>query len=372
MNWQSLRDEFPATRQWAFLDHAGVSAISRPAADRMVEFARDVSENGSTCVGRWAEVAEQVRHTIARLLHADPLGIALVKNTTEAIDLIAEGYPWEAGDNVVFPADEYPSNQYPWMNLADRGVECRRVEPNGNRLGLDHFAAAIDARTRIVAVSQVGYASGFRIDLDKLGDLCRGRGVLLLVDAIQGLGVFPIDVSRSPIDFVACGSHKWLQGPQGSGFLYIRPELIERIRPVAVGAHSVVDPFNYGQIDFRLKPGAGRFEGGTPNFGGIASWGVAVDRLLGLVPSIAERVKALTDLVCDRAASAGARVFSSRAGGDWSGIVSLETAEDPAVVAQRCRAAGVVVNKRGGRVRVACHGYNNEGDLDRLFAALRG
>src|SRR5206468_3207515 len=228
------------------------------------------------------------------------------------------------GDNIVTAAEEYPANVYPWMNLASRGVEFRTVSSRDSRIWLDDIRAAIDSRTRLVSLSFVEYASGFRNDLDAVGALCRERGVLFVVDAIQGLGVLPLDVARTPVDALAADGHKWLLGPEGLGVFWCRRELAERLHPVGVGWHSVVGAFDFARVDFTLKPGAGRWEGGTPNVGGILALGASLGLLLEAgIDAVAERVLALTDRLCEQAARAGLTVFSSRRPGDRSGIVSL-------------------------------------------------
>ncbi len=370
MDLNKLRDEFPVTRRWAFFDHAAVSPLPRRTADSLHAWADDMLANGITCLSDWVRRTETARERIGTLIGCDPLDIALLKNTSEGIGIVAEGYPWREGDNIVLPAEEYPSNQYPWINLADRGVAVRQVPSRGNRVSIDDLRDAMDGRTRVVAVSFVQFASGFRCDLDALGELCRDRGVALFVDAIQGLGALPIDVSRTPIDFLACGGHKWLCGPQGTAFLYIQRNWIERLRPVGVGAHSVVNAFDYGTIDYSLKPHAGRYESGTLNFGGLAALGESVGLWLQYgVADTAERVKQLTDRLCERAAAAGVRIFSSRAGEDWSGVVSLDI-DDATAAMKRCRDAGIVVRDRGGRLRVAPHCYNTSDEIDRLVEVL--
>ena len=207
MDWSALRAaEFPVTERWVFLDHGGVSPLPLTTARTLAEYALDISRNGSAGLKPWAEKTEQTRKRLARLLNCDPLDLALVKNTGEGLVIVAEGYPWRAGDNVVVAAEEYPSNQYPWMVLGNRGVEVRRVLSRGNRITLDDLAAAMDGRTRVLALSFVEFASGYRNDLAAVGGLCRERGVHFCVDAIQGLGVLPLDLGRVPVDFLATGA----------------------------------------------------------------------------------------------------------------------------------------------------------------------
>lgn len=370
MDWNALRSLFPVTQRWAFLDHAGVSAASGPALHRLAECTKDICENGSASVSRWSDHAEHVRKELAHFINGDPAGLALTSNTTSAIGFVAEGLPWRNGDNVVVPADEYPANVYPWMNLADRGVEIRWIKPHGNRIEMNDVREAVNSRTRLVAISWVGFGSGFCCDVADLSDLCDSRDVYLLVDAVQGLGALPFDVKAMGTEFVACGCHKWMLSFQGAGFFYIRPSLLDAINPRMVGAFSV-DPVDFSQIDFTLKKDARRWQGGTLNLPGIAAWGASVDMLTKIgKPAIAERIKYLTDYVCDRAAESRIELFSDRS--QWSGIVSFSTGDrDPLALKINCKEAGVIVNCRAGRLRVSPHYYNNEEDLDRFLEAVK-
>jgi len=373
MNWDQFRSQFPVTRRWAFFDHAAVAPLPSPAVDALKEYADDLAANGIANVSRWVNRVKQVRQLAAQLLNAGPASVAFIKNTSDGINWVAEGYPWKSGDNVVLAAEEYPSNQYPWMNQANRGVSVRAVPSRGNRIAIDDLRAAMDDRTRIVALSFVEFASGFRNDLDAIGSMCRERGVYFFVDAIQGLGVLPLDVQRSPVDFLAADSHKWLLGPEGIGIFWIRHELIDVLHPVGVGWNSVVNSHDFGKIDYRLKPGADRWEGGAPNVAGIHAMGASLQILLDMgVAELKNRVLALTDYLCEQSPRSGLEVFSSRAAGEKSGIVSLGTpGRDPNELKRRCRDAGVIVNQRAGRLRLSPHAYNTVEEIERFLTALK-
>lgn len=373
MDWSSFRAQFPVTARWAFLDHAAVAPLPAPAVRALNDYAQSLAANGITAFREWFARLTHVRRLAAQLINAkNPDDVYFVPNTTHGIGVVAEGFPWRAGDNVVLAAEEYPSNQYPWMNLAHRGVEVRVVPSRGNRILIDDVRAAMTDRTRVLTVSAVEFASGFRHDLDALGELCRARDVFFFVDAIQALGAFPVDVQRTPIDALSADGHKWLLGPEGAGIGYVRAEWVDRLHPIGVGANSVVNPWAFSTIDFRLKPHAGRFEGGAYNMPGVTALGASLELLLGAGGgAIERRVTELTDHLCDRAASLGWTVFSSCAEGERSGIVSLTHPELPAdEVMSRCKAAGVAVNSRAGRVRVSPHAYNTTDEIDRFFAAL--
>src|SRR5262245_12073996 len=181
MDWTSLREQFPVTRRWAFLDHAAVAPLSPPPQRAVVEYAADLADNGDVHEPLWVRRVNEVRRLFGQLLNADPLDVAFVKNTSEGVGIVAEGFPWRPGDNVVTAAEEYPANVYPWMNLRGRGVELRTVPSRGSRILIDDVRAAMDGHTRVVSISWVEFASGFRNDLDALGALCRERGVFFFV-----------------------------------------------------------------------------------------------------------------------------------------------------------------------------------------------
>jgi cysteine desulfurase/selenocysteine lyase len=377
MDWAALRGELPVTENWAYFDHAAVAPLSVRAVRALREWGDDMLANGLIHERRWLTRVEEVRRLAARLINADPLDVAFIKNTSEGVGIVAEGLPWQPGDNVVIAQEEYPANQYPWLNLRDRGVGVRAVpsRPDG-RLWIDDVAAALDARTRLLSLSWVEFASGFRNDLDALGELCRSKQIAFFVDAIQGLGVFPLDVRQTPIDFLAADGHKWLLAPEGAGILWVRREWIDRLRALDIGWNSVVGSRDFTTIDFRLKPHAGRYESGSLNVAGITALGGSLELLLEVgLDQVAARVLELTDYLCRRVAEQAApTVYSSRRPGDRSGIVSLAYA-DPNEVAARvrlCRGNGIVVNRRAGRLRVSPHCYNSIEEIDRLVAYLHG
>lgn len=372
MDWNSFRRQFPTTERWAFFDHAAVSPLPAPCVAAMKEYVDDMAINGVVSFERWNKRIDEARQSAGQLLNADRLDVAFVANTTTGIGNIAEGFPWHPGDNVVTAAEEYPSNQYPWMNLRDRGVEVRAVASRGNRVALDDLRNAMDARTRVLAISAVEFASGFRNDLAALGEICRSKSIFFFVDAIQSLGIFPMDVTQLPIDALSADGHKWLLGPEGAGVFWVRREWLDCLHPIGVGWHSVVGAADFSTIDFCLKPHAGRWEGGTANVAGIVGLGASLRLLLDVgIATISDRILHLTDYLCEKAAGIGWNVFSSRSAGEKSGIVSLtKDGVSPWEAKKRCFAKGIVVNVRSGRLRVSPHAYNTFEEIDRLIAVL--
>ncbi|MEX1095651.1 MAG: aminotransferase class V-fold PLP-dependent enzyme [Planctomycetales bacterium] len=382
LSWTDVRARMPVAGEWAYFDHAAVAPLSGPARDALREWADDVAAAGDAHWPQWRARIERARQLAAELIGADEAEVALVRNTTEGVNLVAEGYPWRPGDNVVLPAGEFPTNLYPWLNLADRGVEVRQVPAENERLDLDRLADACDERTRIVAASWVGYATGWRNDPRELAEVAHSRGALLFLDAIQGLGVFPLDVRTSGVDFLAADGHKWLLGPEGAGVFFIRREHLDRLRPLGLGWNSVRNPGDFEapgrRTDRRsvlasLKE-AGRYEGGSYNVGGIAALAESLAMLLEFaVPRISERLLAVTDGLCRSLEDAGASIASSREGERRSGIVAFDwPGEEPGAVRRRCLDRKVVLSCRGGRLRISPHVYSNDEDAERLLAALRG
>ena len=208
----------------------------------MHEWAADITENGDVNHGRWMKRIEEVRGMFGRLLNCDPLDVAFVKNTSEGVGIIAEGFPWQPGDNVVTAEEEYPANVYPWMNLASRGVELRRVPLREGRVLLDDLHGAIDSRTRVLTISWVEYATGFRNDIDAIGALCRERGVFFFLDAIQALGVFPLDLQHTPVDALAADGHKWLLGPRAPASFMCAATWVERCAPSGSAGTASSEP----------------------------------------------------------------------------------------------------------------------------------
>jgi selenocysteine lyase/cysteine desulfurase len=371
MDWTAWRLEHPITARWAYFGHAAVAPVTARARQTLIDWANDLADNGVVHDSTRVRRIEEVRRLAGQLLHADPLDIAFVKNTSEGLGIVAEGLSWNSGDNVVTAAEEYPANLYPWMNLAGRGVELRMVPSRDGRILVDDLRAAMDGRTRLVTLSFVEYGSGFRNDLDAIGSLCRERGILFCVDAIQGLGVLPLDLQQTPVDFLAADGHKWLLGPEGAGLFYVRREMLDRLHPVGIGWNSVTHARDFSQIRLDLKPNAGRWESGSLNVGGILALGASMEVLLEVgIPAIGERVLELTDYLCAEAPRAGAFVYSSRRPGEASGIVSLVPASPAGPLVRRCKEAGIIVNLREGRLRVSPHAYNSHEELDRLIGLL--
>jgi cysteine desulfurase / selenocysteine lyase len=375
--WTWWRQQMPITRLWAYFDHAAVGPLSGPAAAAIQEFASQAAEQGDTVWPQWAANIEQLRRGFGALLGSEPEQICIVPNTTTGINLVAEGWPWQLGQNVIVPEGEFPSNLFPWQNQTSRGVEVRLVPRRDGQVLVDDLIARIDAATRIIAVSWVGYASGYRIDIDSLVQQAHARNVLVCLDAIQGLGMFPLDLTETPVDFLAADGHKWLLGPEGCGIAMIRSEHLNKLRCGNVGWASVKNSFNYAAPVLDLRDTAARFETGSANMMGATALAASLDLFLQVrrhhgPHAIAQRVLELTHNLNEQLLAVGATTRFPRAPQHQSGILTFEV---PGVAASDVRklalASHVVLSCRDGGVRASVHAYNNHDDIARLVDVVK-
>lgn len=364
---------FPVTERLVYMNHAAVGPLARASVERAHSVAVDISENGDDhWFDRLAEY-ERVRTLAARLLGAQAAHeVAFVANTSDGLSVVANGLDWREGDNIVGANCEFPSNVYPWMRLASRGVEYRQTPERDGRLDLDELFALVDHRTRVIALSWVQFASGFRVDLARVGEFCRAHNIMFVVDAIQGLGAIPVDVERDGVDVLAASAHKWLLGSEGIGLLYVSDRVLDRLEPVKVGWTSVEDWIKWSRYDLTWREGAGRFECGTLNCMGLYALGASLDILLDVGNrAIAEQCFALTEHLVAGLRSHGFTIVSSRRQGEWSGIVAATHPErSPADIVKRLRAADVAVAHRLGRLRISPHFYNTHDEVERVLAEV--
>jgi selenocysteine lyase/cysteine desulfurase len=366
--------EFPITREWAFFNHAGVAPIAARAGAAMRQYVQE-AERDAYLTGKWYKRAEEVRRAAARIINAHPAELAFVKNTSEGLAFVANGLEWKAGDEIVSTAVEYPSNVYPWMDLQKRfDVEHVMVpeEPDG-RIDIQKIFFAVTPRTKMIALSHVEYASGYRNDIAAIGDFCRKRGILLCVDAIQAIGCLPVDVKAMQIDFLSADGHKWMLGPEGLGFFYCRRELIERMRP-EVGWMNVINSIDYGNYDFTLRSDAKRFECGSYNIPGVLALGASLDLLLEVgMDTVWGRVDGLCEMIAEGARRKGYRVISPREKEEErSGIVAFvsRTRKDHPEIVQQLEKQRIIIVPREGRLRASPHFYQSEETIRRLIDAL--
>jgi cysteine desulfurase / selenocysteine lyase len=364
--------EFPVSRTFLYLNHAGVSPIPASAAAAGADLLAQVRDEGAYRHRKWVEVADGARGLFARLVGASPDEIALVKNTSEGISLVAAGFPWREGDNLVTANVEFPANVYPWLRLRPRGVEVRMVQARGGRIPCEDLFQACDARTRLIALSSVEFANGYRNDLPRIGAFCRKQGIFFCVDGIQSVGLLPMDVKAFGIDALAADGHKWMLAPEGVGGLFIERDVMEMIEPVVLGWHSVRNRFDFENYDFTLSPDARRFEPGSFNTAGLASFGASLRLILSTgVDRIWERVFGLTEEAVAAADRAGYEVLSPRRPEERSGIVTVRVPDaDPHALWKALLARNIVCSSRAGGIRISPHFYNTSGEIADFFRNL--
>ena len=364
---------FPIKRHKIYLNNASIGPLSTPAISAVNDFMADVRDNGRNNYPHWcAQADHKIKGRIAALIGAHISEIAFIKNTTEGILIVANGIDWRPGDNVIIADIEYPSNVYCWMNLKKRGVAIKWIKTRMGGFTAEDVANLIDEHTRLISLSAVQFLNGFRLDLEKIGELCRTRNVLLNLDAIQLLGALDLDVGRYHIDFFSAGGHKWLMAPIGTGIFYCRRNALEHLQPTNVGYHSVDKTEDDIDYDFTLKPHAGRFEEAIVNFPGIWGLDAAIDIInqIGTL-RIEQHIKSLNQIAMDGLSSRGYLIVSPTADKARSGILCFKHPSFPTQdINDRLEAAGVFTAIRGDAIRISPSYYNDEDEIAAMLAAL--
>lgn len=379
--WAELhrtRDEqFPITRNWSWFNTATYGPLPVCNIEAQASFLHGMSI-GETApgIGHWWEGAASVRGTVGRLINADPEDICFLKSTNEGLGLVVTGLDWAAGDEVITYDQEFPSTAYPWLGLARKGVVVKFIRDRGRaRFNVDDVAELIGPRTRVVCLSLVNFGNGFRAPIEAIAELCRPLGIWLVVDAVQAAGCLPIDVQSLGAHLVSAHGYKSLCSGFGISFCYVAPPLRESLAVAVPGWKSIENVTDItNQLDYQLTlaGGARRFESGVQNVSGMYGMGASIDLFLGLgVELIGQHVLAMSALVAEQVEARGYHVVSSRAPAERSGIVSVDCGDRaPADVAADLKRAAVMCAVREGRLRISCHLFVTENDVQRLTTAL--
>ena len=356
-----IATEFPAQANLIYLNHAAVAPWPKRSADAVCNFAQENFQYGSKHYPRWLEVENQTRTLLARLINApDVDDIALLKNTSEGLSVIAYGLEWQAGDNIVISDEEFPSNRVVWQSLAQFGVEVREVNLSQAVDPEQALINATDKQTRLLSISSVQYASGLRMNLLKLGEHCHHQSILFCIDAIQSLGALDFDVQACHADFVVADGHKWMLGPEGVALFYVRAELRPRLKLHEFGWHMLEQPGDYQRKQWQVARTARRFECGSPNMLGIHGLHTSLSLLLEIgMPQVEaeviERSCYLIELIHD---APELRLLTRDTPDRISGIVTFaHTAIAADTLQQKLMQAGVICAARGEGVRFSPHFY---------------
>ncbi len=369
----NIADEFAQQPGLRYLNHAAVAPWPARASRAVARFAEENMRQGARDYPHWLKVERQLRERLQRLLNAPSSDdIALVKNTSEALSFVAFGLDWREGDEVVISDEEFPSNRLVWEALAPKGVSVREVSLAGADPEAD-LLAACGARTRLLAISAVQYASGLRLDLERLGHECERRGVLLCIDAIQQLGALPFDASANRCAFAMADGHKWMLGPEGLGVFYCRADLRERLTLHEFGWHMVEHAGDYDRRDWQPASSARRFECGSPNLLGA----MALEASLSLLEEIG--MNSVERLLSERVdwlhegmqRITGLTLLSPVRRERRSGIVTFRLAGwDNQALFDRLKEAQVICAQRGGGIRFSPHFYTSPQVIEDTLALL--
>ncbi|MGR8933167.1 MAG: aminotransferase class V-fold PLP-dependent enzyme [Gammaproteobacteria bacterium] len=364
--------EFPLAEHLIYLNHAAMAPWPQRTRTAVSEFAEQNCRFGSHYYPDWLRKESELRTQLQGLLQAPSSDdIALVKNTSEALSFVAYGLDWRAGDNIVTSNEEFPSNRLPWQSLAAQGVELRQADLFGGKTPEDALFALVDNRTRLLTVSSVQFASGLRMDVERIGAFCKKQRILFCIDAIQSLGALRFDVQAYQADFVMADGHKWMLGPEGLGVFYTTPEARERLKLTQYGWHMMKDTHNYENKPWEIHPTARCFECGSPNMLGIHALSASLsllqetgmDRVEAL---LLERTDFLSDLIAksDRLELLGTPPSPLK-----SGIVVFKhKSVANAGLHRYLQEQGVFCALRGAGIRYSPHFYNSLDEIARAVA----
>ena len=371
---EKIRKAFPVTEKYTYLNSAAVGTIPAVAVEAVYSQLKDVSENGTVNFNDWVATKNRARELVAQMLNVKAEQIAFLRNTSDGFASVAGGISWQTGDNIVTFAKEFPANFYAWRRIRDEfGVELRLCPEREGRIDLDEFISLIDSDTKLVSISAVQFASGFRADLERIGEAARKADALFAVDIIQGFGALPFDLPAQLVDIASGASHKWLVAPEGCGILYLSDKARERVKPTLVGWISVEEPWDFDDYEQDFKPNALAWESGT---GGSALFYGLEESLKLLnetgIENIENYLEELTDFLCELLAGKNYELISSREKGEKSQIVCIKhrnglTSNE---IAKKLQSENIIISPRGDRLRIAPHFYNNREDIEKLVEHL--
>ncbi len=368
MDKKELRKLFPITEKYIYLDHAGVAPVNLMALEAAGNFMESATRNAEFDYNNWTEQVEGVRADFADLISSKPEEIAFVRNTSHGISLVAGGLEWKEGDSIIIYEKTFPANIYPWLNLESKGVKVKFIKSDNPFFNISDIEKLVDSTTRLISVSSVEFTNSYRVDLESVGNFCRERGIYFFVDAIQTLGVFPIDVNKFNIDFLAADGHKWLLSPEGTGIFFCSNRVVNVLSPPILGWKSIVNEFEFETIDFNLKPNALKFEEGSQSILGILTLGASLKLLNKIgIQNVQDEIQRLGDLIIKLAAERGFQLNTPSDKESRGGFFVFSGEFDPDVVKEKLGEKNIMVKSRGGGLRVAPHIYNTDEEVLTLF-----
>ncbi len=371
-----MRNEFPMRGGLNYLNHAAVGVWPRRTAEAVKAFAEENLWQGAADYPAWMRVECELKQRLQRMLNAETVDdIALVKNTSEGLSLVAYGLDWRPGDNIVLTDQEFPSNRIVWESLKPLGVESRRARLSESESPETAIMNLCDERTRLVSISSVQFGTGLRLDLSRLGKFCRKSDILFCIDAIQSLGALRLDAQAAYADFIVADGHKWMLGPEGLALFYTRSDAREKLKLHQYGWHMVQHAGDYDRSDWQSAKSGRRFEPGSPNMLGIHALNASLSLLedIGMESIESSVLKNTSILMSLINQEARLELITPEAKGRFAGIVTFRhrTADQQALY-RFLMGHGVICAARGGGIRFSPHFYNRPEQLEQSVMLVRG
>ena len=368
-----LSTEFNLDDNVIYLNHAAVAPWPVRTEKAVNAFCRENVTIGSKKYAHWLTVENRLKNQLAQLINAPSVDeIALVKNTSEALSFVAYGLDWATGDKVVTSDEEFPSNMIPWESLANQGVRVNKVHLKDADDPTAALISQLDDQTKLLTISSVQYASGLRVDLERLGHACQDKGILFCIDAIQSIGAFPVDVQKYNADFMMADGHKWMLGPEGLGVFYCRQSAINKLKLTQYGWHMVEEMGNYDNPEWTTASSARRFECGSPNMLSIHALSASISLLLDIgMDTVSREVIKRGQYVIEKVLQNPSLELLTNPDNDGNNIIVFKSKNGSTdSLFDDLTARQVVCAKRGGGIRFSPHFYTPFEVIDRAFALI--
>jgi len=368
-----ISNEFNLDDNIIYLNHAAVAPWPLRTEKMVNDFCRENVTIGSKKYANWLKVEDHLKQQLAQLLNAKSTDeIALVKNTSEALSFVAYGIDWNANDNIVTSDEEFPSNMIPWESLSNQGVQLKKTHLKDCEDPTSALINNIDSNTRLLTISSVQYASGLRVDLERLGEACQQKGILFCVDAIQSIGAFAVDVQSCQADFVMADGHKWMLGPEGLGVFYCRQQALTKLKLTQFGWHMVEDMGNYDAPSWTTASSARRFECGSPNMLSIHALSASISLLLDVgVNNVEHAVIERGEYTINKVRENEQLTLLTNPDKDGNNIVVFKPSNNKTnELFDFLTSQNVICAKRGGGIRFSPHFYTPFEIIDRAFVLI--
>ncbi len=355
-----------------WLNHAAISPLNNRTKNAVDRYLMNRSSGSIDDFPQIVEISSNAKFQLGTIINAHPKRIGFVNNTTEGLNILANGIEWKSGDRILLNDIEFPANVVPFMNLKRSGVEIDFVKSRNGEIHTEDIESAITPRTRMLSISFVQFLSGFKSDLKSIGALCKRKKIIFCVDAIQGVGTTPIDVTESQIDFLSCGTHKWMLSMMGLGFIYITEEMQSRIHQQHAGWTSNKDHFaRFFEYRLDFDESARRYENGAQNNAGIAAVGESAALLNEVgIENVHSHLLSLTDTVIDFADRNSIALSTPREHHKRTGIVTLKVPNSEKMF-ESLNNQNIIVSLREGQIRISPHFYNSAEDIEIVCTAIQ-